>query len=550
MSTRSSERRRIERAHYHEEQAASHYHALELLDLRRAAEESLRPDTDETSDEEPPAWFDADEEEKEKEPAATAPQWSTEAKPTHLPPFTLPTGIGSRCRHLHSPESFFTHLLPSSLMDLIAQHTTAYAHHCGACSSWSTSTAEMYAFIGIMVYMGIAPLPQVHMYWSDLYSHSFVTSAFPRHRFMELLRYFHVSDPSHARNDDKLQKIRPLLTTLQSTFSTSFLPPRNMTIDECMVGFKGRSGIKQYVKGKPVKWGYKVWAVVSDNYLLNFQVYEGKGDSHEQGLAHHVVMSLTQPWHGQQHLLFMDNFFSSPALYDALQRVGMRACGTVRLNRRDMPKALTSAKDQLEQGEYAHQQRRDLTALVWRDRKPVFMLSTHCSALETTHLERTKADGTVVHLPCPKIVEDYNLGRGAVDTVNQLHSNYYIGRKSSKWWPRLAWWLIDMCIVNAYRLHSFVQQGQTQLAFRQELMHALVSKLAAAPRDGKGRRGPQARSKHGSEHWPQRVEEQGDCVQCSKRSENRVRSRIICKSCHVHLCIDPCFELFHKQCNK
>jgi hypothetical protein len=36
-----------------------------------------------------------------------------------------------------------------------------------------------------------------------------------------------------------------------------------------MVGFKGRSGIKQYIKNKPTKWGYKVWCIANEGYLLD-----------------------------------------------------------------------------------------------------------------------------------------------------------------------------------------------------------------------------------------------------------------------------------------
>ena len=30
-------------------------------------------------------------------------------------------------------------------------------------------------------------------------------------------------------------------------------------VDEIMIPFKGRSGIKQYMRKKPHKWGFKLW---------------------------------------------------------------------------------------------------------------------------------------------------------------------------------------------------------------------------------------------------------------------------------------------------
>jgi len=40
---------------------------------------------------------------------------------------------------------------------------------------------------------------------------------------------------------------------------------------------------------------------------------------------------------GHGHKLYMDNFFSSPELFDDMVKNEIYCCGTVRLNRRGMP---------------------------------------------------------------------------------------------------------------------------------------------------------------------------------------------------------------------
>jgi len=77
---------------------------------------------------------------------------------------------------------------------------------------------------------------------------------------------------------DKLYKIRPMIDHLNNVYCTSFSPDRNLSCDESMVGFKGRSGIKQYMPMKPVKRGFKIWAICCaiTGYLLKFIIYEGK----------------------------------------------------------------------------------------------------------------------------------------------------------------------------------------------------------------------------------------------------------------------------------
>ena len=50
------------------------------------------------------------------------------------------------------------------------------------------------------------------------------------------------------------------------------------SVDEIMVGFKGRSIIKQYMPSKPKKWEIKLWGRCSSTgFLHDFDVYQGRG---------------------------------------------------------------------------------------------------------------------------------------------------------------------------------------------------------------------------------------------------------------------------------
>ena len=57
---------------------------------------------------------------------------------------------------------------------------------------------------------------------------------------------------------DRLHKLRPLLTKVKRNCLNLYNPHRQVSIDEAMVGFKGRSSLKQYMPMKPTKRGYKV----------------------------------------------------------------------------------------------------------------------------------------------------------------------------------------------------------------------------------------------------------------------------------------------------
>src|SRR4051812_11847251 len=102
-----------------------------------------------------------------------------------------------------------------------------------------------------------------------------------------------------------LSKVRWFIQHLQQSFSSFYRPTQVLTVDEAMVGFKGRSGIKQYMRNKPTKWGYKVWCLTSSNYLLAFQVYEGKRSSSDISSPQSAVLTLTHNYQHRNHILYM-----------------------------------------------------------------------------------------------------------------------------------------------------------------------------------------------------------------------------------------------------
>lgn len=93
-------------------------------------------------------------------------------------------------------------------------------------------------------------------------------------------------------------------------------------IDEAMIAFKGRLGMKQYMPQKPTKRGIKVWECADslNGYVVDLSVYTGKerGVNTKQGLVYRVVHKLTRPLVGKNHHLFIDNFFSSIPLAENL----------------------------------------------------------------------------------------------------------------------------------------------------------------------------------------------------------------------------------------
>ena len=112
--------------------------------------------------------------------------------------------------------------------------------------------------------------------------------------------------------------------------------------------------------------------------------------------------------------MYTDNYYSSPALFGDLQRLGFGACGTVRKNRRGLPDETMKAK--LKKGEVASKQiDSSMLVLKWMDKREATMLSTIHDDSFVTKKRRSRAatDGQKDILK-PLVVEEYNRHMGTL----------------------------------------------------------------------------------------------------------------------------------------
>jgi hypothetical protein len=516
--------------------------------LRLSLQDSWDSDEEKSgADSDAEAASSSSEEEEEKRAPAPAEQkaeWTSELHGIEPP---LP-----RMRHTpqrpppadSSPLQLLQLFLPPSLMEEFAQHTNAAAPH-----GWRPTIAqELYAFLGAHLFMGIDRLPRTHMYWSSTFGHPQLTSLFSRDRFMQLLRFFRVTAQEEGAADrDPLPHVRSLAAKLNVSFAAHSSPGQHLTLDEAMAAFKGRAHIKQYIPSKPHKWGYKIYCLSSEDYLLRFEVYAGKEERSADGATYDTVMRMLQGYEDRAHILFTDNWFTSPALLLALQHKGIRLCGSVRRNRKGMPAFPEADVRALRRGEWIQRQKDDATVAVWRDQRTMWVLYNHCSPEETASLQRWTDAGRKVSVGCPRAIRDYFYGARSVDVLSQLHYTYLPGRKAQRCWPRLAWWLLDMCVINAFKLWSMEKEQVSQLQFRQELMRQLMEMLPVEQKPVRDAARPHPVGALAQDHYLDHAALRGDCVVCSSTSPKRVRPQFVCAKCQVHLCVGPCFASYHRK---
>lgn len=237
---------------------------------------------------------------------------------------------------------------------------------------------EMYIFFATTILMGLNQKNRIKDYWSTdkLMITSIFGELFTRNRYLSILRYLHFAD-NNTEKEGKLRKIQPIVENLRKKFEKAIIPWENLCIDESLMLWKGRLSFKQYIPSKRHRFGVKLFLLCDceTKFVLNLIVYTGAEteiDSHpEIGISGLVVLTLMKNYLKNNHTLFIDNWYSSPTLFERLLEEKTKACGTVRKNRVGMPPFGKLAK-----GQQAHQTTGELLALKWMDRREVHMLTT------------------------------------------------------------------------------------------------------------------------------------------------------------------------------
>ena len=105
--------------------------------------------------------------------------------------------------------------------------------------------------------------------------------------------------------------------------------------------------------------------------------------------------------------VYFDNFFTSVPLVQELARHRTLACGTVRMNRKELPADVKKTKLKVP-GELLTRQSGNLLLTMWHDKRQVAVLSTNQNA---GSIDITRRNGTVVSKHTA--IANYNKHMGA-----------------------------------------------------------------------------------------------------------------------------------------
>lgn len=458
---------------------------------------------------------------------------------TEVEPIVMPDEI-MRLGELPMFE-IFSLFFSDDMLDLIVEQTNLYATRDKNVHNFETNRVEMRKFLGMIVISGYHRLPSENDYWStaeDLKAPLF-PSIMSRSRFRTLKRYLHISDNSNL-SQSKMAKVLPFYDRLKENCLQFGVFHKFLSIDESMIPYRGLHSARQYIKGKPVKFGYKMWMMCgSDGYPYNFEIYCGKEANRDGPLGSHVVKTLLTPVSNKdQHVVFFDNFFTSYDLLRTLAADNIRACGTIRENRTGRC-PLPSNKDwkKKPRGSYDFRSEGTVLCVKWQDNCVVSAASNYYGVNPVQTTERRVKNEKNKSIDQPFLLKMYNKGMGGVDVCDKLLSSYRPRLRSKKWWWNLFANSINLSIVAAFKFYCVINNKSniSHLVFRREIARALVKSENIRLRTG----GPTAPTStavryDGVNHilisW-----KQGRCIACGNNT------RLYCEKCEKRL---------HKSCSK
>jgi Transposase IS4 len=252
-------------------------------------------------------------------------------------------------------------------MALIVKETNSFAFRTNiATNPWkSLSISELYHFFGYLIRLGLFKHPPRHYCWG--LTGCLSQTPLSKNRFESILRNFHFKDRGlNPVSGPWWTKIEPIGSIIRDASQRYWRPSTNLTVDEVMVKFEGRSTQKITIPGKPIPTGFKIFGLGDSGYIYNWE-YTKPGATEGSLTQGKVSLSISNDFSvflnptqsvvirlcsvlcpyikkGLFFHLFLDNLFVCWKLATALKERGIAVTGTARKGATGYPSRLLQLK--------------------------------------------------------------------------------------------------------------------------------------------------------------------------------------------------------------
>ena len=332
--------------------------------------------------------------------------------PTDMPFIDIP---GIKVRHTNglAPFGFLKLFLTTTIMQTIIDETNRFGLERHGDDREKLSDKDMWRVFALIILMALNKKSKITSYWSTNpnYHQPIFGNTLSRNRFLRILSCFHLVDNStRTPTSPRLFKLGTVYQAIVDRFKAVYTPLRNISIDETLSHWRGRVSFRQYIPSKRTRNGITahVRTKSETGYVYDHHIYTGEEQQNAILVGLNIVLSLMQSILDVGNKLWMDNYYNSPSLTQWLLDFKTHVCGTLRSNRKGVPKMVqkTTANKKLKKGQFVFYSNDKFMVGTWQDKKPITMISTMHADTVPANTGKTTHDGQPIAKP--QCIQDYN----------------------------------------------------------------------------------------------------------------------------------------------
>lgn len=216
--------------------------------------------------------------------------WSTNDKSIILEPFEGSPGVKIVPRSSKSVMDIVNLFIGSDLIEHFVRESNRYHYQIvekyrivSKTKKWKDVTVtEMKKFLGLIILMGQVKKEVFYDYWSTDPSIEtpFFSKIMSRNRFLQIMQSWHFCNNNDiSPNPHRLVKVQPVIDYFKEKFNNVYKPDQQLSLDECVIPWRGRLSIKTYNPAKITKYGIlvRMLSEARTGYVSNFCVYAADG---------------------------------------------------------------------------------------------------------------------------------------------------------------------------------------------------------------------------------------------------------------------------------
>lgn len=439
-----------------------------------------------------------------------------------------PTGYAKRNIMKGVVSTAFSLIIDDSIVEYIRTCTEEEASRVLG-DTWLLTKSKLLAFIGILYARGAYEgrnLKACYL-WNKQWGPSFFSAVMSRNDFIEILRFLRFdkkSIRSQRLQTDKFALISTVWNKFIQNSQNCYKPGENVTVDEQLFPTRARCRFTQYMPNKPNKFGIKFWLAsdVQSKYIINGFPYLGKDEVRESSvpLGEYVVLKLLEPYTMKGRCVTTDNFFTSLPLASKLLAKKTSIVGTMRANKKELPKFAKQKKDNMPRFSTSLYKSEGMVLTIYKSKrtKKVLLLSTKHKSV------KIEKSGKCL----PETVEYYNKTKFGVDISDQMARKYSVKSGSRRWPLQVFFNILDLAGINAWVLYK---ETTGENISRKDFLFQLANELAREYRNSRT-----------SLPVPQMEEETTSKSSCNVRKWCQIghcknnKTSNICSSCKKYVC--------------